>query len=625
MTLVEWITTRYGDKVVDKTKTEKASPCPICGGEDRFCVFVDKDRGWCRKCGAKLDLVDLLVKVDNVPMDEALKTAGIERVKGKAPDGAGPKKKFYSQKDICALLETDGQKPAAIYEYLDQNGRVVSYVVRIEHPNKGKTFRQLGPFGEKTVKDLAKVLYNLPAVIEADEIYFVEGEKDVETLRDLGLVGSTILGGAANVDNMAEKGVFQPLTGKIVYIFPDNDKPGEKMAEAAAKHISAYTDHVHVVTYPSAMRLPAKGDVTDIANRYGDKSKAREKIQDLARTAPRWSSFYTATELLEMSFETKPDIIGDAIFPFGSHILVAGEAGVGKSLLRLDMALHLALGQDWLGHKVEKPWKVLIIQYENTEKTERSRLYSMAWGMGVKDYSKIPIMFLKRNIRFDLTTKGDREILKKIVAESGAEVVIYDCLSNIHEGDENKSRYIRPVLDHLVDANAGAGCACLVIHHFGKPNEFYSDRDRIRGASAIMDWAVTAMTYTNIYGQSERTFRKLDFVKMREGNKLAPVYLERDTRLMVKPVEAKDIFGGDLIVDIIKNRLEFDPTRQELERVARDLFKLQPYEVKNAIENALLTGQISESTIPGRGKVIVVNHGRGVNRTILEKNDDLPF
>lgn len=86
------------------------------------------------------------------------------------------------------------------YIYTDEKGKPLYRQTRIQN-GKEKSF-----YGEKFVngqwikglKDVKRVLYNLPSIIKAVEkaqkIYFVEGEKDVETLKEKGLVATTIAG-----------------------------------------------------------------------------------------------------------------------------------------------------------------------------------------------------------------------------------------------------------------------------------------------------------------------------------------------------------------------------------------------------------------------------------------------
>lgn len=43
-----------------KSGFEYSSPCPWCGGKDRFLVWTDSQRYWCRQCGVKGDLIQFL-------------------------------------------------------------------------------------------------------------------------------------------------------------------------------------------------------------------------------------------------------------------------------------------------------------------------------------------------------------------------------------------------------------------------------------------------------------------------------------------------------------------------------------------------------------------------------------
>lgn len=86
------------------------------------------------------------------------------------------------------------------YIYTDKDGNSLYKQVKIQKEG-GKSFYsykyQEGKW-IKGIKDVERVLYNLPAVISAVEkaqkIYWVEGEKDVETLKEKGLVATTIAG-----------------------------------------------------------------------------------------------------------------------------------------------------------------------------------------------------------------------------------------------------------------------------------------------------------------------------------------------------------------------------------------------------------------------------------------------
>jgi len=169
--------------------------------------------------------------------------------------------------DLAAILTAIGLRPAdlfeakpaaggkkqivATYDYRDESGAPLFEVVRFEP----KDFRQRhrGPTGEWVWKmeGVRRVLYRLPELLKGlatvAAVWVVEGEKDVETLRSLGLTATCNPGGAGKwlPDYSASlKGA------SAVYVVPDNDKPGRDHAEAVAKVLREVVPVVRVVKLP---------------------------------------------------------------------------------------------------------------------------------------------------------------------------------------------------------------------------------------------------------------------------------------------------------------------------------------------------------------------------------------
>lgn len=74
-------------------------------------------------------------------------------------------------------------KIVAEYPYTDENGNVLYKILRSE---PGKIFTV-----DRKMNGIRRVLYQLPKLIKANDIWLVEGEKDVETLEKLGFVATT--------------------------------------------------------------------------------------------------------------------------------------------------------------------------------------------------------------------------------------------------------------------------------------------------------------------------------------------------------------------------------------------------------------------------------------------------
>jgi len=59
-------------KKISTTKGgEWAGPCPVCGGDDRFRVWPERERFWCRKCGISGDAIQYVRETKSLGFKEA--------------------------------------------------------------------------------------------------------------------------------------------------------------------------------------------------------------------------------------------------------------------------------------------------------------------------------------------------------------------------------------------------------------------------------------------------------------------------------------------------------------------------------------------------------------------------
>ncbi len=159
------------------------------------------------------------------------------------------------------------------YEYRNEDGQVVAVFTR---SGVGKQFRWIGK------KPEGCPVYRLPelraAASTGERVFLVEGEKDADALRDLGLVATTLPNGAAAVWEPQHVAAFDAVNEMV--ILPDNDPPGFRYAMNAILAVGFSLPSVKVVVLPG---LPAKGDVSDWLRNGG----SREQLLALAETAPQ--------------------------------------------------------------------------------------------------------------------------------------------------------------------------------------------------------------------------------------------------------------------------------------------------------------------------------------------------
>ena len=97
----------------------------------------------------------------------------------------------------------------------------------------------------------------------------------------------------------------------------------------------------------------------------------------------------------------------DGLIPPGATVILAGDAGVGKTWLTLDLALAVASGTKWLDSIQCKQGTVLIVDEENSEPFLRKRLHSLINGKLLGGGLPIHFLFRKKH------KPVPREILRK--------------------------------------------------------------------------------------------------------------------------------------------------------------------------------------------------------------------
>ena len=138
---------------------------------------------------------------------------------------------------LSAPMLDKGFKPVALHTYTDVDGNPIFYRIRCKHPETlEKWIRPIHEngngfeMGEPKFQN-GKPLYALHRIANNPEaiVWITEGEQKVNALKKLGLVATTS-GGATSADTTD----WEPLRGKTIKIFPDNDAAGKAYAETVA-------------------------------------------------------------------------------------------------------------------------------------------------------------------------------------------------------------------------------------------------------------------------------------------------------------------------------------------------------------------------------------------------------
>jgi hypothetical protein len=158
----------------------------------------------------------------------------------------------------------------------------------------------------------------------------------------------------------------------------------------------------------------------------------------------------------------------------GSVTIFYGEPGSKKTYAMLSLAVCTALGKNWLGLET-KPCKVLIIDEESGERRFTLRLAATIRGELGDDSVNIEFISLAG---FKMDNKKDVEEIQKLIEERKADLVIFDALSDIMDGDENSKQDTQPVFTNLRRVAEKTNAAIIIVHHANRMGGY-------RGSSAI--------------------------------------------------------------------------------------------------------------------------------------------
>lgn len=511
-----------------------------------------------------------------------------------------------------------------VYPYTDENGQLLFECVRMEPKEFRQRCRNKNGQFNWSIKDVRRVIYNLPAVLQAvregERIYIVEGEKDVETAKRLGLVATCNPMGADNGTGnkwFSEWGAW--FGGAEVVIIPDKDEAGWRHAQWVHSAIKANA-------YKISMAIPLVGkDLSDWVEHGATVADIEAAIEPFV--AP--STEPEPQEAPSKLFVKVEDLI-DNIQPIkwtienyverDSLTLIYGPPSSGKSLLSIAWACCIATGTPWLGQHKTHRGSVFYVAAEGLNGLARR---FKAWSIQNKISLKgAPLYQSKRGIQV-----LDRQSVEELVAEieeierktgEVPELVAIDTVArSFGSGDENStedmSNFIQNI-DELIRKRWGL--TVLLVHHSGHTE------GRARGSSALN----AAMD--SVFGMfAEDKDVTLVCTKMKEAEYPAELYLKiKGVDLGIVDADGHPVTGGvltepdDLIVRKLTNDRNGTPihTHEVLNILVkewqsiRDLSKTLNCtfrQSRNIFAELTRHGYISKNTVTEEGRAALSRTG----------------
>ena len=471
------------------------------GKKPNLSVYQTEEGAWKAKCHSancnwQGDIFDVKAVAARKPVGEVLKDMG---------NGAHTKTTTaYSSLTAlteaalrAAKRETEDYQLTETNEYTNpETGNIDLVTFRFENLD-GKCFRQGHQASDGFHLEAGPKpwpLFNRKRMKDATVVFVVEGEKCVRELTKYGFVATTAPCGARK----SKYADWTPLKGKKVYLWPDNDPVDAKtkisggiehMKEIAAQlHELNSTTEVYWID-PAFHHLGPKEDVVECLRDCGattdeqriaflkDAVLANAKLYEFPPEAPQENSHLQKKEavdepiLIQMSEVVSAPLrwLWPNRVPLGKLTLFAGDPGLGKSFMTLDMAARVSTGTPWPDSiEPTEVGNVIILSAEDDPAdTIKPRLEALGANMdritlldGVKRAKGIGYFSLE----------GDLPVLERAIHKTpGLRLIVLDPVSAYLGGtDSHKNAEVRGLLAPLCSLAARYGVSATCVTHLNK-------------------------------------------------------------------------------------------------------------------------------------------------------------
>lgn len=439
------------------------------------------------RCHAGCALADVLAKIGLKDTDLFAASADAKPPVSPAPKAKKSRTIYETAEEAFAAAgrQANGQFVSA-WQYPGDSFRVARFALA----GGGKTFRPIHRLMSRgaagwSIGDPAGLLplYRGDTIGDVGPVVNVEGEKCADAAASVGLAAVTSAHGAKS----AGKSDWQPLAGREVIILPDNDDSGRQYAQEVATILNALTPPAVV----KIVELPGLADGGDIADwiaadgPMGDRlpEEIRERILSLADAAPAWTPKASAPAsgpVLVCMADVKPEPVRwlwPSRFAIGKLTMLAGDPGLGKSFITLDMAARVSRGDGWPDSPASTcaPGGVVLLSAEDDlADTIRPRL-----DMAKADVTRIRAL---TTVRIGIDPASGKPIFAPfnlaqhlpmlegaIRQVADCRLVIIDPISAYLGGtDSHKNADVRGLLAPMTELAARYGVSIVAVNHLRK-------------------------------------------------------------------------------------------------------------------------------------------------------------
>jgi len=326
-------------------------------------------------------------------------------------------------------------------------------------------------------------------------------------------------GGSPDVQNVAfrlsETGELEKIGGAYALTGWSEYESIDIHGDLARLHEQSAKEQVRTLLYRDLENINSMsvGEIAEVAQEILEVTKDSRWESPLTRIMPRPQELWA---MLSSDEEWSEDVI-TGLLPVESLMVLYGVPKVGKTILAMNLAYHLAAGEDWHSLQIPKPRKVLYISIEGGKRSLHGRLETI-WGGEVRPpEGNIEIWAVPP---FDILNPGHFAALETEVEAFGPDVIILDPLIKIHRAEENDNGAMQRVMDRARSLITGNDRSMVIVHHSSKAG------NTARGASSIIGDADTSLRLEWKDREDHSGPRRLYFEDIRHAEAPSSLYLD---------------------------------------------------------------------------------------------------
>ena len=334
------------------------------------------------------------------------------------------------------------------------------------------------------------------------------------------------------------------------------------------------------------------------------------------------------------------DYVWEGLILAGKVCVLAGFGGVSKTMLLMMLAVHMALGKDFLGKLIKIGCVLLILGEEDQEEIDR-RFNAICHALGLSAKEKTMVAdriraypMIGQDARFAQIKDGSAEgtdfpdevieAAKKLEAEAKVPLALIglDHAGVIHGGNFNAREDVVQTMTQVGRVATETGAATMVLAHSpkGAMNDEEPNQNNVTGSAAFVDLARAAFILKTMTGpegkpygvsQADRSkYVSFSVVKNNYGPTGEKIWLERfpvsgygvsilDLANLTKPqpVNASQNLRAQVKAFITQHPGQYTKTRLRETRGGKSgLFKISKHQVEAIVDDLINDGEVRHVT-----------------------------